>query len=607
VTIYLDLESAEQSAKLSSGYEVVIVGGGAAGLTIARELAANRVNICVIESGSLRETPENESLNSVEASGDLEDPRVQALRSRHARQLRFWSEDAQKYGVRTRVLGGSTSAWGGRVAAFDELDFAAREWIAGSGWPISHSDLAPFLQRAAKHLNLSSLTTDRTFWRSLTREIPEPINRLKHFDSFFWQFARSRYVVTDMMRFGQDFQLENLAGVTVLLNATVASLVLADGGASGVSLVSSLGARKAEIDAPLVVLAAGAIENARLLLLSGLAEADATAPVGRPALGRFLIDHLAVSIGSFDKKSRGIASRLFGFYALQQNRRVDMYMHGLSLRPAAQQEFALPNMAVYAVPEFSEDDPLQAFKRLVRRESNHPARDIRAAVQNLGTIVTFVGRKMLEHPNIPAPVRRRIADAVVRLRPNLVAREFLASGHRRKLDDLSLMLICEQPPTPNNWIRLSEFTDRLGLPKAEIHWEIGDDLRRAILKVGTLLATDLERAGLPGFHIGPAFVTQNISELIVSDWGHTAGTTRMGMDPRTSVVDDQCQVHGVRGLYVTGASVFPTVGHANPTLVIVAMAIRLADRLRSDIRTRRRLAVADTTRATETLLYRLAP
>ena len=62
----------------------------------------------------------------------------------------------------------------------------------------------------------------------------------------------------------------------------------------------------------------------------------------------------------------------------------------------------------------------------------------------------------------------------------------------------------------------------------------------------------------------------------------------MGIDPEASVVDDQCQVHGIPGLYVAGASVFPTVGHANPTLVILAMAIRLADRLLSDIRTRRR-------------------
>ena len=57
-------------------------------------------------------------------------------------------------------------------------------------------------------------------------------------------------------------------------------------------------------------------------------------------------------------------------------------------------------------------------------------------------------------------------------------------------------------------------------------------------------------------------------------------TTRMASDPRHGVVDADCQVHGVDGLYIAGSSVFPTGGHANPTLMIVALAIRLAHRLR---------------------------
>jgi choline dehydrogenase-like flavoprotein len=58
------------------------------------------------------------------------------------------------------------------------------------------------------------------------------------------------------------------------------------------------------------------------------------------------------------------------------------------------------------------------------------------------------------------------------------------------------------------------------------------------------------------------------------------GTTRLGSQPRTSVVDRDCAVHGVAGLFVAGSSVFPTGGSANPTLTIVALAIRLADHLK---------------------------
>jgi choline dehydrogenase-like flavoprotein len=61
---------------------------------------------------------------------------------------------------------------------------------------------------------------------------------------------------------------------------------------------------------------------------------------------------------------------------------------------------------------------------------------------------------------------------------------------------------------------------------------------------------------------------------------HHLGTTRMHADPRFGVVDAQCQVHGVRNLFVAGSSVFPTGGHANPTFTVVALALRLADEIR---------------------------
>ena len=61
---------------------------------------------------------------------------------------------------------------------------------------------------------------------------------------------------------------------------------------------------------------------------------------------------------------------------------------------------------------------------------------------------------------------------------------------------------------------------------------------------------------------------------------HHTGTTRMGTDPRTSVVDADCRVHGVSNLFMAGSSVFPTVGSANPTATICALAIRLADHLK---------------------------
>ena len=62
------------------------------------------------------------------------------------------------------------------------------------------------------------------------------------------------------------------------------------------------------------------------------------------------------------------------------------------------------------------------------------------------------------------------------------------------------------------------------------------------------------------------------------------GTTRMNADPRHGVVDADRRVHGVSNLYVAGSSVFPTGGYANPTLTLIALAIRLADNLKQQLK-----------------------
>jgi choline dehydrogenase-like flavoprotein len=57
----------------------------------------------------------------------------------------------------------------------------------------------------------------------------------------------------------------------------------------------------------------------------------------------------------------------------------------------------------------------------------------------------------------------------------------------------------------------------------------------------------------------------------------------MHADPRRGVADPHCRVHSVDNLYIAGSSIFPTYGASNPTLTIVALALRLADKLRETL------------------------
>src|SRR5205085_12579524 len=144
-------------------------------------------------------------------------------------------------------------------------------------------------------------------------------------------------------------------------------------------------------------------------------------------------------------------------------------------------------------------------------------------------------------------------------------------------------VISEQRPDRDSRITLAERTDQLGVPLARVDWHINDDERRTILRVTHMTRDAFARAGLPQPVLEPWAASEVLRDSDIIDFAHTSGTTRMSSDPQSGVVDTNCQVHGVRGLYVAGASTFPTGGHANLTLMIVALAIRLADTTKSEL------------------------
>ena len=140
--------------------------------------------------------------------------------------------------------------------------------------------------------------------------------------------------------------------------------------------------------------------------------------------------------------------------------------------------------------------------------------------------------------------------------------------------------ISEQKPDPDSRITLSETKDELGVARAKINWKIDCDARRSLARLGQQMSREFDRVGLP-LPTLDAWVKQNsLDDAAIIDMAHTMGTTRMADNPKQGVVDRNCRVHGVGGLYIAGASVFPTGGHANPTLMILALAIRLSDHLK---------------------------
>jgi choline dehydrogenase-like flavoprotein len=145
-------------------------------------------------------------------------------------------------------------------------------------------------------------------------------------------------------------------------------------------------------------------------------------------------------------------------------------------------------------------------------------------------------------------------------------------GRYRRSPAFELLINLEQAPDPDNRVTLGRDRDRFRLPTAVLHWRWRSLDQQNLVRIHAIVAAELERHGLGHVEVGAGAPPDPNAH-------HHMGTTRMHRDPRHGVVDEHARVHGISNLFVTGSSVFPTSGFANPTLTVVALALRLAEHL----------------------------
>jgi choline dehydrogenase-like flavoprotein len=152
--------------------------------------------------------------------------------------------------------------------------------------------------------------------------------------------------------------------------------------------------------------------------------------------------------------------------------------------------------------------------------------------------------------------------------------QFMAREHGRPFYHYVITARSEMLPTEANRVFLTGERDRSGLLRPAC---------RCVLDARDFMNVELTLRALGDalIRLGKGRVRVNNDRIYkqVDGGGHTMGTTRMGSSAATSVVDSDCRVHGYGNLFVAGSSVFPTGGYANPTMTIVALALRLAETL----------------------------
>jgi choline dehydrogenase-like flavoprotein len=511
----IDARSLPDGERLEA--DVCIVGAGPSGITLALELLDTGATICLLESGGL----ERSGLPGGESVG-------------------YPYYRLETAGI--RAFGGSSLHWGSgdgdywHAVPLDRLDFEARDGIPHSGWPFPRSELVPFFERTAAACGIGPFvySADPADDADLAGLLPVRPGRLvsSHFELSPSTFAHHLA------------GLDAAGGVRLLLHATAAELRVGDGGRVEAVRALSAPGRSFEVRSRVTVLAAGGLENARLLLY----------PPGpgneHDLVGRYFMEHVAVRSGVVVPSSPALLARTDVYDEH------DRSGHGvkpvLRLHESVARAERLLNVAFLldARPRFSAANGVRSLSTLRRARELEP----RPAAR-------------LGH------LRNVLADA-----PD-VAREIL---HRRGApvaagDVLPLRVQAEQAPSPASRVTLSHERDRLGLPLPRLDWQLGELDRLSVRRTQELLDAELRAAGLG--RVDDLLGDESPPALILGIHHHM-GTTRMHGNPKQGVVDADCRVHGVPNLFVAGTSVFPTSGWANPTFTMLALAVRLADHLK---------------------------
>jgi choline dehydrogenase-like flavoprotein len=518
----VDLHELGDGANLES--DLCIIGAGAAGIAMAREFLGTRHSVLLLEGGGLESEAQSQALYESEVVG---------------------YPHSGIHSGRARVFGGTTTLWAGQALPLDELDFRPRPWVADSGWPFSRMELEPYYRRAEGVMGLGRLDYGLSRW--------PPLPQLASDGSKF-RTATSQFSPQPNFAIAYGAQLKQADNVKAVFHAN-ALRIHAHRNGSRVEMVEigSLAGQRGFVRAKHFVVCCGAIETARLLLVSDNVHRNG---LGNEfdLVGRYFQDHVQATglplIRGCGRELRMLpVAHYFGGIAQSPK---------LCLSETLQESECLLNAAVgVTYDEFpSLDSPVEAAKRLVKAVLNGQpgtARwvDLRRAV-------------MAPHQVATAGYRRYVKKEAA----------FRMGGAPH------VGIQCECAPIPSSRVTLSSQTDPLGVRRARLDWQLSPLVLKTVLAAARSFGEEIERLGLGECDL-ESLEAKTMEQLGFFDCNHHIGTARMSDGPRTGVVNPDCRMHALENLYVGSSAVFPTGGYSNPTLTILALVMRLSDHLKS--------------------------
>ena len=502
--------------------DLCIIGSGAAGLALVSELLDTRLNIIVLESGGYECETKTQQLYDVEISG---------LPLPGATEGRF------------RVFGGSTTQWGGQALPLMPIDFEKRAWIPYSGWPMTYHELSPYYTRACQFLLVDHMNFDTDLFAYLKTKPPT-------FNASYILYHFSKWSPTPNVRENYVAKIKTSKHCTLLLHANATRITLNENHHDVQQIEArSLEGQSVIVKAKYFVICAGGIESARLLLANHHQNPNGLGN-DHGCVGRYFQDHPSAAIGWIKTKHPKKIQQWFNVF----HKRGLKYSVRTTAHPKWQDEKQTLNMSS-GITFVDDNITLDHLKNIYR--------DFRK--RNINRHMIKMALQVMMHPH------------------DILSPAFHYAFYGRsyaKGAKLRVGLTSEQEPNSESRITLSHRQDALGMPLANVCWKLTELTRYSMQQFALNLRHQFESQGLGTIEFEPWLFDQEDKMEYITDQLHHIGSTRMHDSPRYGVVDKHCRVHDIHNLFIGSSSVFPTGGHSNPTLTIIALCIRLADHLK---------------------------
>ena len=516
---------------MTDRYDVIIVGSGAGGGTLAHTLAPSGQKILLLERGDfLPRELQNWDATAVFVDGRYISPDT------------WYDVDGKPFQPQVHYyVGGATKMYGAALYRLRPADFGEIKYSDGisPAWPLDYTDLEPYYTRAEWLYQVHGNHGEDPTEGPVSKQYPwPPVSHESRMQRLSDDLAAGGYhpfhapcgILLDedhraasacircawvdgfpcLVHAKCDAEviavrpLLGLPNVTLLVGAEVTQLRTDAPGRTVTEVVVSRGGQQESYSADIVVLAAGAANTAKILLRSASDTHRAGLANGSDQVGRNYMFHNSKAVAALSKE---------------------------------------PNETVY-------QKTLGLNDFYLADESRPPLGNI----QMLGK--SSPGAMRGEEPKL------------TKLAPNWT----LEQVARHSVD---VWLTTEDLPMPENRVTVD------GEGNIHLAYQFSNETETQYLY--RELKTVLDNAGMSGHHVLSKNFYLNMS-VPLAGVAHQAGTARFGSDPAASVADVNCKAHELDNLYLADASIFPSIGAVNPALTVMANAIRVGDHITERMR-----------------------